>query len=68
MGLEVSGTIIGLGSGVDGWKVGQQVCALTPGGGYAEQVVTHAGHCLAIPENLSLLQAAALPEIGRAHV
>ncbi|MBU3725543.1 MAG: NAD(P)H-quinone oxidoreductase [Burkholderiaceae bacterium] len=62
MGLEVSGTIIGLGSNVDGWKVGQKVCALTPGGGYAEQVVTHAGHCFPIPDNLSMLQAAALPE------
>ncbi len=62
MGLEVSGTIIGRGSSVDGWKIGQQVCALTPGGGYAEQVVTHAGHCFPIPEHLSLLQAAALPE------
>ena len=62
MGLEVSGTIIGRGSSVDGWKIGQQVCALTPGGGYAEQVVTPAGHCFPIPEHLSLLQAAALPE------
>ena len=62
MGLEVSGTIIGLGSNVDGWKIGQQVCALTPGGGYAEQAVTHAGHCFPVPEHLSLLQAAALPE------
>lgn len=62
MGLEVSGTITALGNGVDRWKVGDQVCALTPGGGYAEFVTAPAGHCLPIPHGLSLLQAAALPE------
>ncbi len=62
MGLEVSGTITALGEGVDEWKVGEQICALTPGGGYAEFVTAPAGHCLPIPQGLSLLQAAALPE------
>lgn len=62
MGLEVSGTIIELGDRVDGHKVGDHVCALTPGGGYAEQVTTPAGHCMPIPKSLSMLQAAALPE------
>jgi NADPH:quinone reductase len=62
MGLEVSGTITALGEGVDRWRVGDQVCALTPGGGYAEFVTAPAGHCLPIPHGLSLLQAAALPE------
>ena len=62
MGLEVSGTIRAIGANVKQWKVGQEVCALTPGGGYAEEVVTHAGHCMPIPQGFSLLQAAALPE------
>jgi NADPH:quinone reductase len=62
MGLEVSGTIAAIGEGVDQWKVGDQVCALTPGGGYAEFVTAPAGHCLPIPHGLTLLQAAALPE------
>lgn len=62
MGLEVSGTIAAVGEGVDQWKVGEQVCALTPGGGYAELVTTPAGHCFPIPQGFSLLQAAALPE------
>ena len=62
MGLEVSGTIKALGAGVTQWKVGDQVCALTPGGGYAQSVITPAGHCFPIPKGVSLLQAAALPE------
>ena len=62
MGLEVSGTIIRLGEGVNSWKVGQQVCALTPGGGYAEEVLTAAEHCFPIPQGFSMLQAAAVPE------
>lgn len=62
MGLEVSGTIIALGDGVDGFKIGDCVCALTPGGGYAEECVAPAGHCMPIPQGLSMLQAAALPE------
>jgi NADPH:quinone reductase len=62
LGLEVSGSIIRLGEGVNSWEVGQQVCALTPGGGYAEEVVTAAEHCFPIPQGFSMLQAAAVPE------
>lgn len=62
LGLEVAGVIAALGSGVDSWRVGDPVCALTPGGGYAEFCLTDARHCLPVPDGLSLLQAAALPE------
>ncbi|MDM0035298.1 NAD(P)H-quinone oxidoreductase [Variovorax sp. J22P271] len=62
LGLEVAGVIAAVGSGVDSWRVGDPVCALTPGGGYAEFCLTDARHCLPVPEGLSLLQAAALPE------
>ena len=62
MGLEVSGIIKAVGPGVSQWKLGEQVCALTPGGGYAQAVITPAGHCFPIPKGISLLQAAALPE------
>ena len=62
LGLEVAGVIAALGSDVERWKVGDRVCALTPGGGYAEFCLTDARHCLPIPNGLSFLQAAALPE------
>lgn len=62
LGLELSGTVTELGSGVTQWKVGDQVCALTPGGSYAEYCVTPAGHCLPIPKGMTLLEAAAIPE------
>ena len=62
IGLEVSGEIAAVGPGVTRWKVGDKVCALTPGGGYAQYCATPAGHCLPIPEGLTLAQAAALPE------
>jgi putative PIG3 family NAD(P)H quinone oxidoreductase len=62
LGLEVSGTITALGGGVDTFKVGQKVCALTPGGGYAEYVTAPAGHCALIPDGLDFLHAAAVPE------
>ena len=62
LGLEVAGVIAAVGSGVDAWQVGDRVCALTPGGGYAQYCLTDARHCLPVPEGLSLLQAAALPE------
>lgn len=62
LGLEVSGTIAAVGAGVTQWQVGDVVCALTPGGGYAEYCETEAQHCLPIPAGLSLKQAAALPE------
>jgi len=63
-GLEVAGTIAELGKGVDGWQVGDRVMALTHGGGYAEFAVANAGHCLPVPERLSLREAAGLPETG----
>ena len=61
-GLEASGEVAALGAGVSEWKVGDQVCALLPGGGYAEYVTTPAAHALPVPEGLSLKQAACLPE------
>lgn len=62
LGLEVAGTIAAVGSGVTQWRAGDAVCALTPGGGYAEFCRTPAAHCLPIPAGLSLSEAAALPE------
>lgn len=61
-GLEASGTIAAVGTGVSEWLVGDKVCALLPGGGYAEFVATPAAHCLPVPDGLSLKQAACLPE------
>ena len=61
-GLEVAGTIVEVGSGVSQWKNGDHVCALTPGGGYAQYCVTPAGQCLPIPKGLSVIEAASLPE------
>jgi len=61
-GLECSGRIVALGPGVAGWHVGDQVCAVLSGGGYAELVAVPAGQLLPVPAGLSLLQAAALPE------
>ena len=61
-GLEISGRIVALGADVTQWKVGDEVCALTPGGGYAQYCATPAAHCLPIPKGFSLLQAAMLPE------
>jgi len=61
-GLECAGEVVGLGEGVSRWKLGDQVCALLPGGGYAEYVATPALHALPIPKGLTLAQAAALPE------
>ncbi|MGL5002460.1 MAG: NAD(P)H-quinone oxidoreductase [Casimicrobium sp.] len=62
MGLEVSGEIVALGKEAARWKVGDTVCALTPGGGYAEYCVTPAAHCLPIPSGLTITEAAAIPE------
>lgn len=62
LGIECSGVIAALGDGVTGWQIGDKVCALLPGGGYAERVAVNAGHVLRCPEGMSLLQAAALPE------
>lgn len=62
-GLEVSGRISALGEGVEGWSVGAEVCALLVGGGYAQQVVVPAGQVLPVPSGVSVLAAAALPEV-----
>lgn len=61
-GLEAAGEIVALGAGVSDWAVGDHVCALLPGGGYAEYVATTASHCLPVPKGLSLKEAACLPE------
>ena len=61
-GLEASGIIFAIGDNVTNWEVGDEVCALLPGGGYAEYAVTQASHCLPVPTGMSLKQAAALPE------
>jgi len=62
IGLEISGTIAALGEGVADWRIGDAVCALTPGGGYAEYCTAPAAYCLPPPRGLSLLEAASLPE------
>jgi NADPH:quinone reductase len=62
MGLEVAGEIVAKGNEVTRWNVGDTVCALTPGGGYAEYCATPAAHCLPIPAGMSHVEAAALPE------
>ena len=62
LGLEVAGRIAARGGNVTDWNVGDDVCALTPGGGYAEYCVTPAAWCLPIPAGWSLEQAAGLPE------
>ncbi|MGA0545182.1 NAD(P)H-quinone oxidoreductase [Brevundimonas sp. VNH65] len=62
LGLEVAGVIDAIGGGVQGWTVGDAVCALLGGGGYAEYAVVDARHVLPIPRGLTPVQAAALPE------
>lgn len=61
-GLEVAGTVAALGEGVDQWGVGDRVCALLAGGGYAEYAVAAAAECLPVPGGLSMTEAAGLPE------
>ncbi|GLU50606.1 NAD(P)H-quinone oxidoreductase [Dyadobacter frigoris] len=61
-GLEVAGTIEQCGANVESWKVGDAVCALLAGGGYAEYAVVNAQHCLPIPKRFSFIEAASLPE------
>ncbi len=61
-GLEVAGTVEVLGSGVSGWRVGDPVCALVAGGGYAEYCLAHESHALPVPNGLSMAEAAAIPE------
>jgi NADPH:quinone reductase len=63
LGLEVAGEIVALGTGAgERWEIGGKVCALLPGGGYAEYCAAHEGCCLPVPQNLDLRAAAALPE------
>lgn len=62
MGLEISGEVVALGAGVTRWKVGDHLCALANGGGYAEYCCVPEGQALPIPQGYDLLQAAALPE------
>lgn len=62
-GLEVSGRVAALGEGVEGWAVGDEVCALLAGGGYAEAVRVPVGQLLPVPRGVSLVDAAALPEV-----
>lgn len=61
-GLEVSGIIIATGAAVVKWSVGDEVCALLPGGGYSKHAIAHQDLCLPVPQGLSLSEAAALPE------
>ncbi len=61
-GLEASGEVVAVGAGVDWPAVGDMVCALLPGGGYAEYVATPAAHCLPVPEGMGMKEAACLPE------
>jgi NADPH:quinone reductase len=62
MGLECSGVIVAIGEDVSKWRVGDRVCALLPGGGYADYAWADEGSCMPVPDGLSLLDAAALPE------
>jgi len=61
-GLEAAGTVAAVGAGVSRWQAGDAVCALLPGGGYAEYVAVPADHALPIPGGLDMVAAAALPE------
>lgn len=61
-GLEISGQVVALGAGVDAALLGQPVCALVHGGGYAQYCLADAGHCLPVPPTMPLAEAAALPE------
>ncbi len=61
-GLEASGTVAAVGEGVSEWREGDEVCALLPGGGYAEYAATPASHALPVPQGMALREAACLPE------
>ena len=65
MGLEISGTVVALGPGVDGPALGHEVCALIAGGGYAEYAVVPASQLLPVPAGVTLIDSAALPEVAR---
>jgi putative PIG3 family NAD(P)H quinone oxidoreductase len=64
IGLECSGTVAALGEGVEGWAVGDEVCALLAGGGYASRVVVPVGQVMPVPAGVDLVHAAALPEVA----
>lgn len=64
LGLECSGTIVEVGDGVEGWRVGDHVCALLAGGGYAQQVAVPVGQLLPVPNGMELTTAASLPEVA----
>ncbi|MGD9800584.1 MAG: NAD(P)H-quinone oxidoreductase [Parvularculaceae bacterium] len=61
-GLEAAGVIDAVGAAVKRWKVGDEVCALLTGGGYAEYAIAHEGSCLPAPEGVSVMEAAGIPE------
>jgi putative PIG3 family NAD(P)H quinone oxidoreductase len=61
-GMEVSGTVLEVGTEVTKWAIGDRVCALVPGGGYAERAVVDAGLLLSVPDNVDLVDAAGIPE------
>src|SRR5436190_2449749 len=61
-GLEVAGTVAAVGKGVTRWRIGDRVCALLAGGGYAEYCAAPAGQCLPVPASVDLISAAAIPE------
>jgi putative PIG3 family NAD(P)H quinone oxidoreductase len=63
-GMECSGVVAAVGSGAHQWQPGEQVCALLAGGGYAQRVAVHQSHVLRIPRGVSLVDAAALPEVA----
>lgn len=63
-GLEASGEVVAIGSAVTQWQIGDHVCALLAGGGYAQYATAHAEHCLPVPDGWSMAEAAAFPEIA----
>ncbi len=62
LGLEVSGRIVACAPDVTQWRIGERVCALAPGGGYAEYCAVHASSCLPVPAGMSMMESASLPE------
>jgi len=64
LGLECSGVVAAVGPGVERWQVGDEVCALLAGGGYAEKVLVPEGQLMAVPDGIDLVEAAALPEVA----
>lgn len=64
LGLEVSGTVSAIGDGVSGWSIGDEVCALLAGGGYAERVAVPAPQLMPVPRGVDVASAAALPEVA----